>query len=319
MSYNAVCLPFFGRAEGGGLPGESTRRRIRHIRPDGTPHPSEGIWSRGEVTFVNITERKRAWDGTGDRRGRRCHGNGSITSDHDMIIPEIRLCFRRIFSRMAARLANGQRTDKTNRARGTALPVAAWGIVVGGGFLFLGSYAARPGAAGHPAARWPGESRVRPEAARPNLVLLLHPHCPCSRASLRELERIMARCRDRLSAHVLVFRPAKAPRAWNRSGFWHAAAAIPGVRVYDDDGGAEAARFGVATSGHVLLFDPSGRLVFRGGITRARGHEGDNSGRDAVVALVGGERADAVTTPVFGCSLLDPGSQFAGEAKTWSR
>ena len=147
--------------------------------------------------------------------------------------------------------------------------VGAWGMAVGVGLLLLGAYEGRPGDAGNPAGRWPVASGVRPEATRPNVVLLLHPRCPCSRASLAELARIMARCQDLVTAHVLVFRPVTAHEAWGRSDLWHAAAAIPGVHVYDDPGGTEAARFGGATSGQLLLFDLTGRLVFHGGITGA--------------------------------------------------
>ncbi len=48
------------------------------------------------------------------------------------------------------------------------------------------------------------------------------------------------------------------------------------------------AELGSSTSGQVLLYDPSGRLAFSGGITAARGHVGDNAGSDAIVGLVMG-------------------------------
>jgi hypothetical protein len=59
------------------------------------------------------------------------------------------------------------------------------------------------------------------------------------------------------------------------------------------------------TSGQVLLYDVSGRLVFRGGITAGRGHAGDNVGRDNVVAFLLHDTVPAESTPVFGCSIDD--------------
>ena len=58
----------------------------------------------------------------------------------------------------------------------------------------------------------------------------------------------------------------------------------------------------MATSGHALLFDRDGRLLFRGGITPARGHEGDNFGASAIAARLAGRPARA-EAPVFGCPI----------------
>jgi hypothetical protein len=62
-----------------------------------------------------------------------------------------------------------------------------------------------------------------------------------------------------------------------------------------------------ATSGQVLLYDASGRLRFRGGIRPSRGHEGDNTGRRALEALLLGDgAAPPLSTAVFGCPLFHP-------------
>lgn len=195
------------------------------------------------------------------------------------------------------------------------LLAAAWAVSVGGGLLLLWSYGAAPGAAGAAPARWPAASRVAAgSGSQSTLVVALHPRCPCSRATVRELDRIMARSGGMLRAHVLFVRPDGVPAGWERAGLWRDAAAIPGVSVAADAGGHEARRFGAETSGQVVLYDPQGRLVFRGGITPARGHEGDNAGAEAITAVVRGSgppdwgsdsaRTGAVqTTPVYGCEL----------------
>ncbi len=123
-------------------------------------------------------------------------------------------------------------------------------------------------------------------------------------ASLAELERIIAASGDRLAAHVVVFRPTHVATDWERTGLWDQAAAIPGITVWTDGGGVEAKRFGAATSGLVLVYDASGKLMFQGGITRSRGHQGDNDGSTAVMRLIASSALPETSTPVFGCPLL---------------
>jgi hypothetical protein len=115
----------------------------------------------------------------------------------------------------------------------------------------------------------------------------------------------MTDCDGKLIAAVLVFRPAGVPDGWERTDLWDSAAAIPGVLVVGDDEGAEALRFGAATSGQVLLYSADGRLLFAGGIIPSRGHEGDNAGRSAIIALVRGTATQVMRAPVFGCPLFD--------------
>jgi hypothetical protein len=80
-------------------------------------------------------------------------------------------------------------------------------------------------------------------------------------------------------------------------------AAISNVDLRVDDGGAIARSFGALTSGEVLLYDARGALRFAGGITAARGHEGDSEGRDALEASIRGATGQA-RAAVFGCSLF---------------
>jgi hypothetical protein len=181
---------------------------------------------------------------------------------------------------------------------------ALWLAAVGGGMGVLWSYSTAPDVAATPPAVWPRESRVRPSEGRSNLIVLAHPHCPCTRATIEELDRLMARVGDQLQAHVLFATPAGAADGWEATDLWGRAVAIPGVTVLRDAEGSEARHFGAATSGQVVLYDSTGRLRFSGGITAARGHAGDNAGRSAIVELLGGVSSDAIETPVFGCSLL---------------
>lgn len=194
-----------------------------------------------------------------------------------------------------------------------AVLAVAWVLAVGAGMGILLRYESRPGAPASPRSeRWPEQSALRRAPGRATLVMVAHPRCPCTRASLAELARLMIRCGDRVSAHVLFVLPPGKGAAWGRTDLWRSARAIPGVDARLDPGGIEARRcFGAATSGQTFLYHENGRLLFRGGITAARGHEGDNAGSDAVAALVrdaGAHRATGAapaSTPVFGCALFD--------------
>jgi hypothetical protein len=98
--------------------------------------------------------------------------------------------------------------------------------------------------------------------------------------------------------------PDGVPADWEKKDLWNLATSIPGLRVIRDQGGGEAHRFDAEGSGHVLLYAPSGKLLFSGGITASRGHEGDNVGRSAIVSFILDGHSPVSHTPVFGCSLL---------------
>jgi hypothetical protein len=189
--------------------------------------------------------------------------------------------------------------------------LACWILMISAGLLLLEAHSVRPGDRGSPTGHWPVDTPLRLNKSRLNLLIFLHPRCPCSRASLVELARIMSRCRGRVSAKAVVFRPDPMTEEWSRSelGIEHALTDLPNVPFCYDSGGVEARRFGVLTSGHVLLFDESGRRIFDGGITPSRGHEGENRGSDDVVALVldtdgRHDLSSRPATPVFGCPIV---------------
>ena len=113
----------------------------------------------------------------------------------------------------------------------------------------------------------------------------------------------MADSAGKLKTVVLFVRPVGTPVGWEKTDLWESAASIPGVSVFSDDNGVEAQRFGAETSGQAILYSTDGRLLFQGGITAGRGHEGDNAGEDSIVALVHGRERAYRQTTVFGCPL----------------
>jgi hypothetical protein len=184
--------------------------------------------------------------------------------------------------------------------------VAVWIAAVAAGLGAVWRYEARPGTSGGTPETWPAVAGVALDGTRATLVLLAHPHCPCTRATMTELEAIMQRANGHLSAYVLFLEPADAGEEWRRSELWERAARIPSVvRMWDVEGRIAAA-FGAKTSGETALYSTDGRLLFRGGITSARGHVGDNAGESAIVALALGRPAPVDDGPVYGCPLEDP-------------
>ncbi len=146
--------------------------------------------------------------------------------------------------------------------------------------------------------------RRRTSGTQRALVVFAHPHCPCTAATLRELALIVSRCGGRLDVSVVFSAPPGAPEGWEASDLRRRAEALPGVTVVSDREGHEARRFDARTSGAAYLYDASGTRRFAGGITGSRGHEGDNTGRSAVIALVLEGESGTATSPAYGCPLF---------------
>ncbi len=185
----------------------------------------------------------------------------------------------------------------------TMFAAVAWLTVTLSGTWLMIAYSNAPGAAGEVSAEWPRTSGVPHSANRPTVLMFVHPHCPCSRASVGELALLMAHGGDRADVRVIFLDPAGMEADWVKTDLWIAAAAIPGVTVMSDSAGRVARTFGAVTSGDTRFYDGSGRLLFHGGITAARGHSGDNVGRTAIEELLRGTPGE-VATPVFGCALF---------------
>lgn len=185
----------------------------------------------------------------------------------------------------------------------------SWLLVISFGLWILWGYENTPCKAAQPPPQWPADSKIQPARDHATLVLLAHPHCPCTRATIGELASIMAHAQGRLTAYVLFLKPAGFSEEWEKTDLWRSAASIPGVTAVIDDEGAEADRFHAATSGQTLLYNAGGRLLFSGGITGSRGHFGDNAGQSAIVSFVISGAAERTESSVFGCPLFDPNSE----------
>ena len=188
----------------------------------------------------------------------------------------------------------------------------AWfaALAVGIGAMF--EYEMTPTESAAVPARWPADSRLVRDGRRPTLLMFVHPQCPCSRASLSELAILASDCGPRATIQILFVRPPGFEPDWERTDLYVRAERIEGARVLCDIGGVEAARFGAKSSGQIFLFGSDGQLMFDGGITPSRGHEGDSPGRSALTDLILRGSADCSHSPVFGCSLLDQSTADKG-------
>lgn len=182
-----------------------------------------------------------------------------------------------------------------------------WLPAVGYGLSVMWSYATTPGHPAEPPRFWPADVALKQQEGHPTLLMFAHPQCECTQASLRELDVLIAKVGGKLETDIFFYLPPGENSSWARTELWRTATAMPGVHAFEDRDAEMAKKFGVFTSGQMLLYGADGLLLFKGGITAFRGHSGDNAGRIALTALLQGPIPSAshlpVVTRVFGCSL----------------
>lgn len=172
-------------------------------------------------------------------------------------------------------------------------------------FLPLLSYESKAALSGGTVQNWPLHTHVNRDG-KTTVLMFLHPLCPCSSASLNQLDRLMAASGASLTVIVFFEQPGSVEDAWSHSSLQEQAASIPGVKVVLDKNQTEAKNFCAATSGETFLYTTGGKLLFHGGLTPGRGHEGDCDGYDRALSLIRGK--SSVTTQenaIFGCALFN--------------
>lgn len=182
--------------------------------------------------------------------------------------------------------------------------VAVWAVFIISGWAVISRYQDTPGQTDGAAEQWPSASRLQRTAGMPVMVMFVHPLCPCSRASVNQLARIMLYGIHKVRMQVVFVKHPEFSLEEMQSDLWKKAGEIPGVETVLDDMGAEAKMFHANVSGQIMLYDADGRLVYNGGITASRGHEGDNEGQDAIIAFLNQGIRPKTQTPPFGCLLF---------------
>jgi hypothetical protein len=192
-----------------------------------------------------------------------------------------------------------------------AVAAVVWGSTVVMAVGAIRRFESTPGVAADAKNRWPAGSAVARGRAGSTLVMLVHPHCSCSRASVQELGEVLASAPRSMKTYVLVYRPHDFAPGWEQTEVYRAALALHRAEVVIDVDGREAKRFGGFTSGQTFLYDADGSLRFAGGITSLRGHAGANRGRAELIRLAS-SRTGKGTHPVFGCAIT---SRTEGESR----
>jgi hypothetical protein len=145
---------------------------------------------------------------------------------------------------------------------------------------------------------------------RPTLYLFMHPRCPCTRATITQLQRVLTASGLKQAELPEVVVVATIPNAtendsdWLESDTLRRASELPNATVQYDAGGVKARSFGAQASGSVALYAADRRLLFAGGVTVSRGHEGDCLGAEQLLQQIKNPSEQVpLTAPALGCRL----------------
>ena len=173
----------------------------------------------------------------------------------------------------------------------------------------LAHYSTVPGSKGNVPRAWPRELPFDRSREGATAVLMLHPHCPCSLATMSELERLVAELERQPRGLVLFFVPDGESDDWTAGPpLWDRADRLPGFEPAVDRSGEYSRELGGLTSGHLVVFDRAGQVSFSGGITPSRGHEGSSPARQAALEALRGATHPA-NADVFGCPIQTENSR----------
>lgn len=183
------------------------------------------------------------------------------------------------------------------------------------GFAALFAFDQTAGAVSKVPTRWPGSTILDRPAEHGSLLVFVHPYCSCTVATLHEIATLSVDRQargGRPSTTILFYRPKNSN--WKPGKLWNNAQnEIPGAQTVWDEGGEEALRFGARTSGYAVFYNAQGNLLFNGGVTGSRGHEGDNFGIDELRTAIDTGRSASHSSLVFGCDLASLSLQKSGD------
>lgn len=170
--------------------------------------------------------------------------------------------------------------------------------------LALGAYEGTPAREQAAPLLWPKTTELKLAPQQPTVLMFVHPHCPCTLASVEQLLEVLTR--HDAQAMLVVYEPADATPEWTQGALWRVATEhADRVQLVRDPDARLAQRFRAATSGMCLVYGADERLRFAGGLTISRGHRGANEGLQTLEQVLanadgGGE---VQRFPVFGCAL----------------
>lgn len=167
----------------------------------------------------------------------------------------------------------------------------------------------------------PDSGTATPAALRPGgtplAIMVIHPHCPCTRSAMAVLAREWTARTDRTARLVfLVSGDPDAPAASLDGPNVDAARRVPDATVCLDPDGGVSKTLGATASGYTLVYDAEGRLSYFGGMTASRSHGDASTGAELLRQVLDGQagaigagagKAGGVAGPTFGCLLRSGG------------
>lgn len=206
-----------------------------------------------------------------------------------------------------------------------AIFVATWALLTFACFfVVLPSVGKDPSFSLALATEWPASTKLARGSTSGHLVVFVHPYCPCTRATLWNLDGAVDS--TNLTVSIVQLRTESLAAVHYPISSIASTADKNGWNLILDNEGVETDNFGASTSGECMLFNSKGSLLFAGGVTASRGHTGNNQGLDTLKDLI--ERINSKSCdhnssqdivqsdggtqwaqfPTFGCPLLtEPG------------
>ncbi len=80
-----------------------------------------------------------------------------------------------------------------------------WLAAAGTGFALILNYQSSNGVANAPPEHWPSGTQLVLDSKHDTLVMFAHPQCPCTEASMEELNRLLARSAGKCGCTSVVF------------------------------------------------------------------------------------------------------------------
>lgn len=185
--------------------------------------------------------------------------------------------------------------------------VGAWFVACGSVLWLLWSYSNAAGPQGMLPVGWTPDARLECPEDRPMLLVFAHPKCPCTRATMSAIERLQRDVPGTFATRVVFYEPDGADASWHQTDLWVRAQKLIDAKAIADPGGSISGGAGAAVSGCVALLDPQDGLLFWGGVTPSRGHEGESVGLNSLRSILRGQEPVESRAPVFGCELVGPG------------
>lgn len=198
------------------------------------------------------------------------------------------------------------------------LLTAVWIAAIIVGYTCLISYNMTSGQTLAAPVSWPKASEMPHDSELPTLLVFIHPKCPCTQATIQELEKLLGETRGSVRCRMLFVCPSRLVPSWMDSRLARYCSSIEGADLDIDIDGALASMFNATASGQCLLYSARGELLFEGGITSERGHIGESIGRDAIRKIVRHDPAYIRCSPVFGCELVQLHRNYEAESFEFS-